>query len=828
MLHFPGIRALSPKKLTPLIIILSLGLPSALLNGQTGSPSPSPGSESGELNQITVTAVPPEDQVVPTARPISSVFGQDMGIIDTPRSVNVVTRAQLEDRQIFSVQDLGQFSSGTYTPAEYGLDGIPYIRGIYAELFQNGQREIFYRNSVVPSFNQMESLDILKGPGTAIYGPSGGGLGGYVNFITKSPQFDGYHEQLETTIGALASGGQSWHHYEWTVDSTGPLIKDQLAYRISYEGTDGTTYYRNTRDDKEDIYGALTWTPTSWLTMQFFGQYYEIRDNEVNGFNRPTQALIDNGSYITGPYVPFADGSFLGLVNPTGTKKIYGYQSLNGPADSARGNKLSLQLITTFNLAPDWKVVNYQFYEHLRSQKSELYGYDEWVPGVSLYDTRTELHHDYDFCLFQSTIKNHDIAGVSFRAQWGKTFSDFTVEPYAAYDLKQNPNTFNIADVLGSPPSIGAGGAFGGYQIKGHPGYSAGINDGAPFFTAGGTGDYHVYDLGIFYQHQTDWTKWLSSLAGVRVDYVDGQTRVPTEDLVGYHGTDLGSGARVLNWSVFGSLVLKPTQDSSFYVTYNRTNGFQGDSNFGGLIVYASNNDAAGHNHSVTSGILDNLSQLYETGYKVSLFKQALFFNIDGFYQTRIEAPTNTTGQRAEVHSRGLEVDLDYQPIKQFSFVSNFTYLLANYHQISSAFEQTGNYLDAFPKGFIVDGKSGTGVGSPNFHVFPTGNYSLPGTPKIYFNAYAIYKTPWGLGFGVGPQVTGEQKANLSGTLKIPAQVTWNAEIFYRQPCWEVQVNFFNFTNERNFTVIDPTFTGNDAILQQMPFHVSATFKIRF
>ncbi|MGA8480645.1 MAG: TonB-dependent receptor plug domain-containing protein [Chthoniobacterales bacterium] len=73
----------------------------------------------------------------------------DMGIIDTPRSVNVITRAQLEDRQIFSVQDLGQFSSGTYTPAEYGLDGIPYIRGIYAELFQNGQREIFYRNSAL-------------------------------------------------------------------------------------------------------------------------------------------------------------------------------------------------------------------------------------------------------------------------------------------------------------------------------------------------------------------------------------------------------------------------------------------------------------------------------------------------------------------------------------------------------------------------------------------------------------------------------------------------------------------------------------------------------
>jgi hypothetical protein len=68
----------------------------------------------------------------------------------------------------------------------------------------------------------------------------------------------------------------------------------------------------------------------------------------------------------------------------------------------------------------------------------------------------------------------------------------------------------------------------------------------------------------------------------------------------------------------------------------------------------------------------------------------------------------------------------------------------------------------------------------------------------------------------------------VSGTLTIPAQVTWNAEIFYRQLRWEVQVNFFNFTDPHNFTVIDPTFTGNDAILEKMPFHVSVTLKLKF
>jgi iron complex outermembrane recepter protein len=814
MLSLQGIRGLSPRKFTHLITVLCLGAGCALLKAQSASPSPASGSATEQsLNQITVTAVPPEDQVVPTARPISSVLGQDMSVVDTPRSVSVITRAQLEDRQIFSVQDLGQFSSGTYTPAEYGLDGIPYIRGIYGEIFQNGQREIFYRNSVVPSFNQMESLDILKGPGTAVYGPSGGGLGGYVNFVTKAPRFDGYHEQLETTIGDVAGGGQSWHHYEWTIDAAGPLIRDQLAYRISYQGTDGTTYYRNTRDDKQDIYGALTWLPTSWLSMQFFGQYYEIRDNEVNGFNHPTQQLIDDQMYVRGTnFGPFT------TVTPTATSHIYGFQTLNGPSESSRGEKLSLQLITTVNVNPDFKIVNYQFYEHIKSRKNEPYGYDEFVPGVNLYDTRTELHYDYCLKLFGQDTENHDIGGVAFRAQWGKQFSDFSLEPYAAYDLLQNPRTFNITVPLGTNPlAYGPGGINGGYPIKGAKGYSAGITGSG--FTAGGTGEYSIYDLGLFYQHQTNWTKWLSTLVGVRTDYIDAQTRIPTDDLINYTGSDFGSGARVLNYSVFASLNYKPTPDSALYFTYDRTNGFQGDANFGGLAV------TAGDNHSVTSGILSNLSELYEGGFKMSLFKQALFFDIAGFYQTRVESASR--GSSAEVHARGIEVDLDYQPDKHLSFTSNFTWLLANYHQFQP-FEQTGEYLDAFPTSFSVDGKRGTGKGSPNFFVFPKGNYSLPGTPSLYYNAYIVYKFNCGLGFGFGPQITSEQKANVSGSLVIPAQYTLNAEIFYRQPCWEVQVNFFNITNQHNFTVIDPTFTGNDVILEQMPFHVSATFKIRF
>jgi hypothetical protein len=128
----------------------------------TTSPTPDPAAQKGAatastksttqqgtMQTIVVQAVPLDEQVVPTSRTISSVYGDDMSIVDIPRSVNIITKQQLEDRQITSVQDLGQFASGTYTPAEYGLDGIPYIRGVYASLYQNGQQEIFFRNTVL-------------------------------------------------------------------------------------------------------------------------------------------------------------------------------------------------------------------------------------------------------------------------------------------------------------------------------------------------------------------------------------------------------------------------------------------------------------------------------------------------------------------------------------------------------------------------------------------------------------------------------------------------------------------------------------------------------
>ena len=79
----------------------------------------------------------------------------------------------------------------------------------------------------------------------------------------------------------------------------------------------------------------------------------------------------------------------------------------------------------------------------------------------------------------------------------------------------------------------------------------------------------------------------------------------------------------------------------------------------------------------------------------------------------------------------------------------------------------------------------------------------------------------------IGPQVTGEIYENPQKTLKIPAQVTWNASIFFKQKNWEVYLNLYNFTDERNWTPTDP-FAQNDLIFPNEPFNAELTVKLKF
>lgn len=128
------------------------------------------------MEKSVVEGLSINETILPTARPLNSMLGDDRGIVDTPRSVTLVTKAQMEARNISRTTDFGQYAPGVYTPSRYGLAGVPVMRGDLAEIYQNGQRVIYNRNSLLPSFNGVEALDIVTGPGSAVFGPQGRGL----------------------------------------------------------------------------------------------------------------------------------------------------------------------------------------------------------------------------------------------------------------------------------------------------------------------------------------------------------------------------------------------------------------------------------------------------------------------------------------------------------------------------------------------------------------------------------------------------------------------------------------------------------------------------
>lgn len=787
------------------------------------------------LDTVIITA---EDAVMPTYRTLNSVFGDDRSILDTPRSVSLITKAELIERNIDLMTDIGQLSAGTYTPQRYGLPGVPLIRGDFAEVYQNGQRGLFSRDSILPSFNQVEAIDVVKGPGSAVYGPQGQGPGGYVNFITKQPLFDGFHGELTARLGDYIPGGASYWNPEVTLDFGGPISK-VFAYRISYLDREADSYYQNVKNRTHDLFAAFTWRPTPDWQFDWTIQYIDSRFNEIDGINRVTQELLDHWIYNAGPvqsvntywlpingFGPYGPNSYNLLLNTNLTYKvkIYGYQSLTSPQDNAVGERINSQLISTYHINDSTSVVNLSYVEYLNSSKYESFGYTEFVPENWEVDNRTELHYDFDLRALNQNILFKTISGLDFKYFRLKSYQDFNTEPFFLYDLTQPAGTFSIP---GIPPGSSIA---GGYNVPNHPGY------GDSTFSAGNQ-DTDYYQTALFSQWDINPVRDLDFIAGGRADYFAVKTQSP--DFYDYSGVYNPPGsvfnARTyrIDTSVFISGIYKWTPTISSYVTYDLVDSVAGSVNFGGVNALPQAATPAPVQAALTSlqSLKQSLtipSELIEVGQKGSFFDKTLYLSVAAFQQTK-ETP-QIAGPPNDTVVRGVEVETVYQPDRSFNVTANMT-LQDGYYKNVWQYLQTGSYLDAYPTGFIQDGRPGTGIGSPNSTSIYFSQVHLAAFPHVLINAYATYQFPCGFGLSIGPQIEGSQNATYApaaSQLKIQAQYTLNAAIFFKQPRWEVRVNIDNLTDERNWTAVDPDYAGAEIIFPELPIHITGLIKYKF
>jgi len=152
------------------------------------------------LSRFVVTGVPVEQSVNPLTRESSAVMGDARGPLDTPRGVSTITTALFNERQIHGVQEILLYSPSAYVGAAYGNVTMPNLRGDLAETYLNGQRLSYNYYGYFPSFNGVEAVDLVRGPGSVVFG-AGYFTGGYVNYVSKQPKFSGPETTVTTRLG---------------------------------------------------------------------------------------------------------------------------------------------------------------------------------------------------------------------------------------------------------------------------------------------------------------------------------------------------------------------------------------------------------------------------------------------------------------------------------------------------------------------------------------------------------------------------------------------------------------------------------------------------
>jgi len=173
----------------------------------------------------TVTVEESPDYLTPA---ISSGTKTLTPLLDTPQSITVVTREQIQDQMMMSIADVVRYVPGiTAHQGENNRDQL-VIRGnsSSADFFVNGVRDDvqYYRD-----LYNLERVEALKGPNAMIFGRGGGG--GVINRVTKEA---GFAPLREVTLQ-----GGSFGNKRFTGDFDQPL-GNRAAFRMNamYENSD--------------------------------------------------------------------------------------------------------------------------------------------------------------------------------------------------------------------------------------------------------------------------------------------------------------------------------------------------------------------------------------------------------------------------------------------------------------------------------------------------------------------------------------------------------------------------------------------------------------
>jgi iron complex outermembrane receptor protein len=220
------------------------------------------------------TAADGEGTIVVTAA--SAGTKTETPLVELPQPIKVITSEQYLSQGAISISDTVKYAAGVLANP-YGrdtrVDGFN-VRGLDALQFRDGMRDIFsYYASITSDPYNFSRVEIVRGPASVLFGQ--GSIGGIVNLVSKTPDFD--------TRGEINLVYGSYDRKE-AMGDVNLALADNLAVRFVGRARDADTYVDHVPDDRVMFAPSIRWQPTPDTDIVLTGLYQEDDTGSTSQF----------------------------------------------------------------------------------------------------------------------------------------------------------------------------------------------------------------------------------------------------------------------------------------------------------------------------------------------------------------------------------------------------------------------------------------------------------------------------------------------------------------------------------------------------------------
>ncbi len=763
---------------------------------------------------------------------VKSVFGFNKSILETPRSVSTISEEMMERFNMQDIDELVALAPGSFTQSFFGVAGGLDVRGTPGETYFRGVRRLDNPGNYPTPIGASDRIDVVRGPASPIYGPSKAR-------IEETGQF------IPEQTGALSFTTGSWDKSIVTAEVGGPgeLGGQEFGYYLYGEVENSGSYYDNSAVDQNLLQMSFDMDLRDNVRVQIGGMWHDYSGNQIAGWNRLTQELIDHGTYVTGTAKPLdtngdgrishqefdtdgdgftnlnpfrfdfinqganggqllpgntddigfleiltGDLSQLALDNP-GIGKIKGNNVIVAPEDKLENTVTTLYMDVIVTTDNDWEWKNQLFYEQYDNINENAYGFsqfhDSWVVEDKLVISKSfPMDNMTASVQISPSIRHTDF----------KHGDDYTNEYFDRRDLT-GPSTALDKRLLAT-------------QID---------DDYTEYYL----GDYT--NLGFAVMGDFVFNNGLSVLLGVRYDTIDIESKQLVDKLLFASSNNFCPSAGCEN---------SDASDDVDGVSWTASVSYEFDN---GLIPYITastqatmivGQGAEAVTSNISSGGIFDESELQEIGLKGSLLDNALYFGVALYKQERTDFSAQSIVTNQTTETEGAEVEVRW--VVNENLLLTFGYSHIEVTNLSTKengrrFSFIGcDDMQNIACDLIYGGTLGGNVSN-----IASGSRRA-GMPEDIFTMTGTYD------FGNGWTVNGsiidvdEVASGYSNAVTLPDYTLINLGVAFQTENWLVSVSGKNLTDEEYFRANFPNLFGGTIVLPELPRHFNARFQYKF